>query len=79
MTPTQARIMALLSDGELHRREEIRRLLPDDLGAVSNIKAHISALRRRLRPGEYIDCVLTSRGIFYRYGAPARLQGGCKR
>lgn len=67
-TPTQARIVKLLSDGEPHRREELRALLPDDLGGFENLKPHLTAIRKHLRPrGEDIVCRFLNRGLHYQH------------
>ena len=56
-TPTQVRILAVLSDGLPHRREELRDVLPDELGSLDNVRPHLTAIRRVLRPrGEDIVC-----------------------
>jgi DNA-binding winged helix-turn-helix (wHTH) protein len=56
-TPTQAKILSVLADGESHAREEIHACLPDDLGSLENIHAHISTIRKRLREqGQDIVC-----------------------
>jgi DNA-binding CsgD family transcriptional regulator len=64
-TPTQRKILAVLSDGRPHSREELFACLPDDLGSVSNVRAHLSILRRKLR-GRLIVCELHGRAAFYR-------------
>ena len=53
-TPTQQRIMDLLSDGESHAKGEVRTCLWDDLGAMKNIHPHIVAIRKAIRPLGYI-------------------------
>lgn len=75
LTPTQRCLLHTLSDGLPHTRRELHRCLPDDLGALSNIKVHLSAMRKLLRPrGEDILCVLHNRTICYclvrRYTVP---------
>ena len=68
-TPTERRILALLADGRAHTRAELLALLSDDLGAPSNVRAHVSNLRRRLRPkGEEIVCEVRYRcQVCYRH------------
>lgn len=57
-TPTQQRIMDLLSDGQPHGRTELHGCLRDSLSEVQTIENHISHLRKVLRPrGEDIICV----------------------
>lgn len=68
LTPTQRRMLKVLADGLPHSREELHACLDDELGPVSNIKAHLTYLRRKLRPrGEDIFCVRTFGGMHYRY------------
>lgn len=65
-TPTQARILQLLSDGRPHMREEIHECLDDDLAQLSAIKRHLSDMRKHLHPiGETIACVLWNGKICY--------------
>ena len=67
LTPTQRRMLTLLADGRPHRREELRQLLWDELGALSNIQTHLSQLRKKLRPqGQEILCEIVQRRICYR-------------
>lgn len=67
-TPTERRILALLADGRPHPRRAIHRLLPDDLGPLSNVQPHISNLRAKLRDrGETIVCELARGYIAYRH------------
>lgn len=49
-TPTQRRILALLSDGMPHSKDELRKCLDDDLSDNHNIAMHICFLRRKLNP-----------------------------
>ena len=66
-TPTQRKMMEVLSDGQRHRRIELHACLVDELGPLSNITAHISNLRKKLRPkGQDIICEFSSRVIYYR-------------
>lgn len=65
-TPTQQKILDVLSDGLAHLREELHACLPDELGPLKNVQNHITAIRRRLRPkGQDIVCVISNRGIRY--------------
>lgn len=67
-TPTQRRMLALLSDGMPHSRHELHACLEDNLGAITNIRDHISKLRGKLRPrGETIVCEVWNRTIHYRW------------
>ena len=67
-TPTQSRILRVLSDGRRHSRKEIHGCLVDELGELSNIQAHLSNIRKKLRPiGEDIICEFYQRTIYYRH------------
>jgi hypothetical protein len=48
-TRTQKRILDRLSDGKLHRVEELIDLLDVDLGDKETVAVHITALRKLLR------------------------------
>ena len=66
-TPTQSRILKLLSDGKPHRRVEIHACLEDELAAIEAIKFHIMNIRIVLRRmGQDIVCELIGRSIHYR-------------
>lgn len=55
-SPTQQRIVDLLSDGLLHSKEEIYGMLLT-ANSVNHIQMHISNIRRVLRPhGQDIIC-----------------------
>lgn len=57
VTPTQQRMLALLSDGNAHTVHELRDCLFDEMGELSNVRAHVSGLRRRVEPlGLVIVC-----------------------
>lgn len=55
-TPTQAKILALLSDGRPHARKEVQACLPDDLACPAALRRQISRLRPKLPDGEEIVC-----------------------
>lgn len=66
-TPTQRRILALLSDNRPHTPEELHRLLPDELGVVTNVRAHLTELRKKLREdGEDVSCDRVNGVSYYR-------------
>lgn len=66
-TPTQQAMLKVLSDGMPHTREELHACLPDNLGALSNIRAHIANIRKALRPiGQDVVCELFRGTIHYR-------------
>lgn len=67
-TPTEKKILAVLVDGMRHSREELHSCLPDDMGALGNIRDHVSHLRKKLRPkGQDIVCELYLAKIYYRH------------
>ena len=67
-TPTQRAMLTVLADGLDHTRQELHACLPDSLGPLTNIKAHLCNLRKHLRPmGQDIVCVLVNRRICYRH------------
>lgn len=68
LTPTQQRMLALLSDGRPHARQELHALLCDDLGRLSNIQPHLSHIRKAIRPkGHAIVCeIVEQRQVYYR-------------
>lgn len=67
-TPTQRRIIALLSDGELHTPEEIREFcMPDVMVEIREVSSQIGTLRQKLhKKGVDIVCVFTRRDGRYR-------------
>ncbi len=66
-TPTEQRILNLLSDGLPHSREEIRHCLSDELAPKAAIRPHIASIRRVLRLlGEDIICEINPK-ICYRH------------
>lgn len=68
-TPTEQRIIDLLSDGQPHHRSELMGCLSDDLAKDGNFGAHLTAIRKKLgtlTPQETVLCVLVSRRICYR-------------
>lgn len=67
-TPTQQKMLAVLADGKAHAREELHKCLEDPLTSVKAIRAHLSSIRKLLRPaGEDIICELKDRAICYRH------------
>lgn len=59
-TPTEARIVAVLADGQPHTREELEETIGNPLNCRQTLNTHISAIRKKLRPrgqdiiGEYV-------------------------
>ncbi len=69
-TPTQTRMLEVLSDGEPHSRQELHACLYDNdpQASLSNINNHITAIRAKIKPlGESILCVLVARQPHYRH------------
>lgn len=66
-TPTQRAILRVLSDGEPHLKEDLLSAMPDDLCSVENLRNHISGLRKRLPPDQYVVCVLRYRRVYYQH------------
>jgi hypothetical protein len=67
-TPTESRIIKLLSDGLPHKKKEIHECLYDDMGRLNNIQQRISMIRKKLRPiGQDIICELIGYSIQYRH------------
>lgn len=67
-TPTERRMLAVLSDGMMHSREELHACLPDDLDPLSAIRNHVSNLRKKLLPkGQDIVCQLHLAKTHYRH------------
>lgn len=67
-TPTQQRMIDLLSDGMPHDRHELHACLDDPLSSLATIKFHLSLIRRIIRlRGEDIICELWERKIHYRH------------
>lgn len=68
LTPTQARIMAVLADGYAHIKEELQRHLDDELSCPQNIIMHIANVRKKIRPlGEDIVTELLAGKTYYRW------------
>ena len=66
-TPVQQRMLAVLADGLPHTREEIHACLWDERGAMSNIRFHISMIRKVLRPkGQDILIEYIKKKLHYR-------------
>lgn len=58
LTKTQRLMLNLLADGAPHTRQELHACLWDEDGSITNIRAHISNVRKLLRPiGEDIICM----------------------
>jgi hypothetical protein len=67
-TPVQSRMLEVLRDGLPHTRYELHDCLQDEMGPISNIRSHLSSIRKKIRPfGEDIICELANRRICYRH------------
>ena len=67
-TPTQTRILQLLSDGMKHRQKELLRIIDGEYASVATLHMHISLMRPKLRPiGEEIFVERTSDGTLYQH------------
>ena len=56
-TPTQRRMLAVLSDGLPHTRLELAECLEDDLANPASVKKHLYLMRKVLRAqGQEIVC-----------------------
>jgi hypothetical protein len=64
MTPTQARMHAVLSDGLAHTVEELIACLADELGDRTNVQPHLTHLRKKLPMGESIACIINGRTYY---------------
>jgi DNA-binding winged helix-turn-helix (wHTH) protein len=68
-TPTQQRIINLLSDGKAHDKYELlEKCMEDELASVGTLAVHICNIRKQLHTiGEDILCVFVQRKYAYRH------------
>lgn len=67
-TPTQQRILDILSDGMPHHRSELHRCLNDDMSSTKVLRGHIYLLREKLlKRGENILCEYFKGSFMYRH------------
>jgi DNA-binding response OmpR family regulator len=67
-TPTERRMLDMLSDGQGHRKEELHTCLSDELSSVETVRVHIHTLRKKLqRSGHDIVCVINKGDAYYRH------------
>jgi len=68
-TPTQQRILDVLSDGCPHPMTELLVCLPDPVANTrKNVAWHLVELRKKLRPvGQDILCQFLNRRLYYRH------------
>lgn len=67
LTPTQQRMLMVLSDGLSHHRQDLHACLSDELSSMSTIRFHISKLRQKLPAGHAILCEIDNGTICYRW------------
>lgn len=66
-TPTEQRILHVLSDGRGHTRAELEAVLEDDQAGPKAVAMHVTRIRVKLRPrGESISNEKDSAGWVYR-------------
>lgn len=67
-TPTQKRILSVLSDGMPHLHEELRGCLNDELSCDVNLRMHLCLLRKKVRTlGQDIICELKGGKSYWRH------------
>ena len=67
-TKTQLKMLAVLSDGMPHSKEELHACLPDELSSLEAVETHLCYIRRHLRPkGQDIICEFIRRQRKYRH------------
>ncbi len=73
-TPTQSRIYKILCDGLPHSREELWRVIEDDLAVMGIVRAHVCKMRPRLRArGMDVMSSFVNNTMYYRvYRLPPR-------
>lgn len=75
-TPTEARLLAVLADGQPHKRDELFRCLGDELAKPTAVNVHFSQMRRRLH-AKGQDVLCRSHGHYLTY-QHVRLLAGSK-
>lgn len=50
LTPTQQAIFDVLSDGRFHTRWELIACLPDSMGGIESLRAHLTGIRKVIEP-----------------------------
>lgn len=67
LTPTEKRIVDLLSDGQAHSQQELVTCLPDELSDKAALGVHLTFLRKKLRTvGRAIRTEITEKMVDYR-------------
>ena len=68
LSPTEQRIMDLLSDGLPHTKKEMVLCLADPMGGEDNVKPHLHNLRKKLLiQNEAVLCVLVGGRVKYQF------------
>jgi len=49
-TPTESRLVKMLSDGKPHSRRELLTCIDDDQAEFSNLRSHICSVRKKVKP-----------------------------
>jgi len=49
-TPTEARLVDMLSDGKPHSRRELLTCIDDDQAVFSNLRWHLCSVRKKVKP-----------------------------
>ena len=66
-TPTETRLLRMLSDGNRHLKTELMTCIEDDLANPMTVNYHLCNIRKKLRDrGEGIIVELWERRIYYR-------------
>lgn len=66
-TPTERKILEVLSDGMPHTRDELNQCLSDDLAASTALKNHMCQLRKKLPAGQDVICQYKNKQYHYRH------------
>ena len=64
-TPIQGKMIAMLSDGRRHTREELHTCCGPS--SVSTVRYHLSEIRKKLPDGEDIVVVFERRRLWYQH------------
>lgn len=66
-TPIQQKMLAILSDGQPHTKEELHSVCHPE-SRVSLVRQHVAMIRKKLtQKGETILCEYSNKGYFYRH------------
>lgn len=66
--PVEKKILYILADGQPHLIDDLVPLLNDTQSTRSNVSAHITNIRRKLRPvHHHIVCINKKRRSYYQY------------